>query len=158
MLQTIGSKGRRIAAVAAIGMALSGVAAMAQDSAPPPPPMQDQQGPPPDGMHGGPGMRGRGPERQTEMLTKQLNLTPDQVTQVKAIDADAMQQAKALRDDTSLSQDDRRSKMMTIHEGAQAKIRALLTDDQKTKFDAMVAKRHERMERHEGNGPPPPPA
>ncbi len=39
------------------------------------------------------------------MLTKKLNLTPDQVTQVKAIDADTMTQAKAVRDDTSLSRD-----------------------------------------------------
>ena len=33
------------------------------------------------------GMRGN----QVEFLTKKLNLTPDQVTQVKAIDEDAME-------------------------------------------------------------------
>ena len=40
---------------------------------------------------------------QVEFLTKKLNLTPDQVTQVKAIDDDARKQMKALREDTSIA-------------------------------------------------------
>jgi protein CpxP len=117
---------------------------MAQDSSSTPPATQDNMG-----GHGG---RGRmGGERQLSMLTKQLNLTPDQVTQVKAIDDDTMTQAKAVRDDTSIAQADKRAKMMEIHKAAQAKIRAVLTDDQKTKYDAMQAQMHEKMkERSQG--------
>jgi periplasmic protein CpxP/Spy len=98
---------------------------------------------------------------QLEFLTKQLNLTPDQVTQVKAIDADTMKQMMALRSDTSLTPDEKKPKMTAIHQASQDKIRALLTDDQKTKFDALEAE----MREHRGNrggggggyGPPPPP-
>ena len=121
--------------------------ALAQDAPPPPP---GQGGPP----HGG-GMRGN----QVEFLTKKLNLTPDQATQVKAIDADTMKQAEAVHEDTSLAGPDKRAKMMDIHKAAEGKIRALLTDDQKTKYDALQAEMRERMQNRQGGqgGPPPPP-
>ena len=127
---------------------------MAQDNtAPPPPPQQqDNMGPP---MHG----HMRGGERQVEMLTKRLNLTPDQVTQVKAIDADTMSQMKALREDTTTSKEDKRSKMMSIHQASQDKIRNVLNDEQKTKFDAMQAHMKARRQNHQGGedaAPPPP--
>ena len=95
-----------------------------------------------------------GGERQLSTLTKKLNLTPDQVTQVKAIDDDAMQQAKAVRDDTSMAKADRRAKMMDIRKAAQDKVRAVLTDDQKTKYDAMQAEMQAKMkERRQGAAP-----
>jgi protein CpxP len=135
-------------AILAIGAtALSALPAMAQDtSAPPPPP--GQAGP----RHGG--MRGN----QVDFLTKKLNLTPDQATQVKAIDEDTWKQMKALREDTSVAQDDKRTKMMDIHKASQGKIRALLTPDQQTKFDALQTEMRGRMHDHGQGGPPPPPA
>jgi protein CpxP len=98
---------------------------------------------------GGPG---RMQERQLEMMTKELNLTPDQVTQVKAINADSEKQMLALRDDTATAPADKREKMMAIRQGSMAKVKALLTDEQKTKMDAMMAKMRERREEN----PPPP--
>jgi Spy/CpxP family protein refolding chaperone len=96
---------------------------------------------------------------QLEMLTRQLNLTPDQVTQVKAIDDEARKQAMAVRDDSSIAGPDKRAKMMDIHKASQDKIRGLLTDDQKTKYDALLAQMQERRGNHQGGqgGPPPPP-
>lgn len=96
---------------------------------------------------------------QVEFLTKKLSLTPDQVTQVKAIEDDSRKQMMALREDTSIAGADKRAKMMDIHKAAQDKIRALLTDDQKTKYDALQAEMRERMENRRGGpgGPPPPP-
>ena len=94
---------------------------------------------------------------QIEFLTKKLNLTPDQVTQVKAIDADTMTQMKLLRSDTSLTPDEKKPKMMDIHKAAQDKIRALLTDDQKTKFDALQTPMRDRRGNRGGDGPPPSP-
>jgi protein CpxP len=105
-------------------------------------------------MGGRGGGQGRMQERQLEMMTKELNLTPDQVTQVKAINADSEKQMLALRDDTATAPADKREKMMAIRQGSMAKVKALLTDEQKTKLDAMMAKMRERRE--EG-GPPPPP-
>jgi protein CpxP len=145
------------AAVLALCTATLSAAPMlvAQDTtAPPPPQQQDNMGPPP-GAHGG-----RRGGNQVEMLTKRLNLTPDQVTQVKAIDADTRSQMKALREDTTTAKADKRSKMMEIRQASQDKIRNVLTDEQKTKFDAMQANMKAR--RHDRNGapgaaPPPPP-
>jgi periplasmic protein CpxP/Spy len=119
---------------------------------------QDAAPPPAGHMAGGHGqMEGR----QLEMLTKKLNLTPDQVTQVKAIDDDTMAQAKAVHEDTSLSQADKHAKMMDLHKASQDKIRGLLTDEQKTKYDALQAEMKARMQaRHAqggGEGAPAPP-
>jgi len=107
------------------------------------------------GGHGGPGKM---EEHQLAMLTKKLNLTPDQVTQVKAIDDDTMAQAKAVREDTSIAKADKRAKMMDIHKASQDKIRAVLTDDQKTKYDALQAQMKERREKRGGSDSAPPPA
>jgi len=128
----------------------------AQD-APPPPTAQDGGGPP----HGG---WQHMQEHRIEMMTKRLSLTPDQVTQVKAIDKDGMTQMMALRQDTSLAPADKHAKMKAIHEAQTAKIRAILTDEQKPKFDAMIAREQEHRRGGEGpqgepmNPPPPPPA
>ena len=143
--------GVRAAALAFSGAILFALPVMAQDTAP--------QGPPPGG-HMGP--RGAGmQEHQLDMLTKKLNLTPDQVTQVKAIDADTRTQSQAVWSDTSLSQADKRAKMMDIHKASSDKIRALLTPDQQTKYDAlqaeMKAKAQERMQNRDGGSPPPAP-
>ena len=107
------------------------------------------------GMRGGPEMQ----KRHLEHMTKELNLTPDQVTQVKAIQDDGMSQMKALRDDTSTTGPDKHAKMMAIHETEQAKVRSLLTDEQKTKFDAMKEKMKEHHDEHmdHKHGPPPSP-
>jgi protein CpxP len=140
----------RVAVLAIGATALSALPAMAQDPSAPPPP-QGQAGP----REGGRGGMGG---HQLEFLTKQLNLTPDQVTQVKAIDADAWKQAKAVQDDTSIAGPDKRTKMTEIHKASQDKIRALLTDDQKTKFDALETQMRERRgNRGDGDGTPPPP-
>jgi Spy/CpxP family protein refolding chaperone len=153
MKMTIFHKPMMRAAVLALCTATLSAAPMmmAQDNTAPPPQQQDNMGPP----SGGHGRRG---ERQVEMLTKRLDLTPDQVTQVKAIDADQMSQMKALRDDTSTPQADKRSKMMAIRQASQDKIRGVLTDEQKPKYDAMLAKMQQRHHDNQGGdeaAPPP---
>ena len=144
---TFRMNGKRVAMIALCSGVLCAVPMMAQDAAPTAPPSQGQMGP-----------RGRGMEgRQLEMLTKRLNLTTDQQTQVKAIDEDTGKQMMTVRNDTALSQDDKRSKMMDIRKASQDKIRAILTDDQKTKYDALQAEMKERMKQGGGQGAPPPP-
>lgn len=135
----------RILTAAVCAGVLCSIPALAQDTAP--------SGPPPGGRgFGGPGMGAR----QLEMLTRRLSLTTDQQTQVKAILDDNQKQMEALRNDTSTSREEKRPKMMAIRKSSDDKIRATLTDDQKTKFDAMQAEMRERMGRR-GDGPPPPP-
>lgn len=130
--------GMRMAMIAICCGALCSIPVMAQDT---------QTAPTPQGAHAR-GMRGD----RTAMLTKQLNLTADQQTQVKAIDDDTRSQMMAIRNDTSMSKADKRSKMMDLHKSSNDKIRAVLTDDQKTKFDAMQAKMQERMKEHKQAG------
>jgi len=134
-----------LAALALCVVAMSAVPMRAQDQAPPPP-------------QGG-GMGRMTPEQQVDQLTKELSLTPDQATKVTAIVKDQMSQMTALRGDDTLSQEDRRDKMMKIRTDTQTKIKALLTDDQKPKYDAFLAKQASRGPRGGGNGggsaPPP---
>jgi periplasmic protein CpxP/Spy len=136
-----------VATLALCTIALSTMPMMAQDNAAPPPQGQMGNG------------HGRGGEHQLEWMTKQLNLTPDQVTQVKAIDDSTRQQMMALRSDPSLTPDEKKPKMTAIHQASQDKIRALLNDEQKTKYDAMQAEMKARRESHEGGqgGAPPSP-
>lgn len=140
------------ATVLAAAILLGGAPAQAQTTAPtasqtdaPPPP------PPPDGgRHRG----GMGPEHRVEMLQHALNLSADQTTQVKAVMESERPKMEALRANSSLSQEDRHSQMMAIHQDESTRIRALLTADQATKYDAMEA----RMREHRGPmGNPPPP-
>jgi Spy/CpxP family protein refolding chaperone len=136
------------ATLALCTIALSTMPMMAQDNAATPPP-QGQMG----------SGHGHGEEHQLEWMTKKLNLSPDQVTQVKAIDDNTRQQMMALRGDSSIAQSDKHAKMMAIHQASQDKIRAVLNDDQKTKYDAMQAEMKARRESREGGqgAPPPPP-
>ena len=127
----------------------------AQD-APPPPAQQDGPGP---GMHGR-----HNPEemqaRQLEHLQKHLNLSGDQTAQIKSIFADTDTQMKALHENTSMAPADKHAQMKSIHEATTAKIRAVLNSEQQPKFDAMMARQHDRMEHRGGSdqAPPPPPA
>ena len=89
-------------------------------------------------------------EHQLEFLTKKLNLTPDQVTQIKAIDADTQTQMKALHENTSIAGSDKRTQMFAIHKAAHEKILGVLTDEQKTQYAALEAQMRERRESHGG--------
>jgi hypothetical protein len=60
-----------------------------------------------------------------------------------------------LHSDSSLSQQDRRSKMMDIHKTSNEQIRALLDSDQQQKWDKMQQKREERMQKHREGGQAP---
>jgi Spy/CpxP family protein refolding chaperone len=121
----------------------STVGLWAQDTPPP--------GPPPDGQ-----MRQRGPnpEREIAQLTEALSLTPDQQTQVKALLAERRAKVEALR---ANGERPSREQMQGIRMETDAKINALLNDDQKTKYAAWEKERMEHRRGGGGDGPPPPP-
>lgn len=93
------------------------------------------------------GRRHFDPAKRAEMLGKQLNLTSDQQGKVLDVLKSEQSQMESLHSDTSLSQDDRRSKMMDIHKTSNEQIRAVLTPDQQKKFDEMQS-RHEHWGQH----------
>jgi Spy/CpxP family protein refolding chaperone len=130
------------------GLAMS--AAVAQQDTAPPPANGQQQAPPANGAMQGPqgGQRGMNPERQLAMMQQQLALSDDQTAQIRQILTEASGKMEALRANTDLAQEDRRAQMMTLRQGVQARIHAVLTPDQVTKYDAM----QERMRQRRGAG------
>ncbi|HTV14314.1 MAG TPA: hypothetical protein VME68_06340 [Acidobacteriaceae bacterium] len=136
-----------LAGMLAIGAAS---AAFAQDNTSQP---QAEQG---QGQWGGHGRGMMDPDRQLEHMTKQLNLTADQQTQIKPILVDRQQKMQALWQNQSLSREDRRSQMMAIRQDSETKINAVLNDDQKQKYQAMQEHMHRGGPGGGGeNGPPP---
>jgi len=113
---------------------------------------------------GGGGQRGgmmspEAQQAQLDAMTKAVGLTDDQVAKVKAINADSMKKMMALRESGGDPQD-MRPKMMEIRTAQQTQIKALLTDDQKPKYDEFLAsQRPMGGGRGPGGGgaPPPPP-
>lgn len=101
------------------------------------------------------------PAQRTAELTKKLNLSADQQSKVQDALQSEHSQMESLHQDSSLSQEDRRSKMMDIRKTTDAQIRAVLNSNQQKQWDEMQARREQRMEnRHSGppdaNQAPPP--
>jgi Spy/CpxP family protein refolding chaperone len=155
---------KQLCTIALSGLLAAGMsvaAASAQDNS-----MQQQggtmQGPPPQGsMQGGHGRWGN-PDEMLAHMTKRYNLTADQQTQLKPILTDQQQQMMQMRSDTTMSKQDKMAKMKSMHDESTQKIEAILTPDQKAKFEsdqaAMAAKRAERMQNGGGSDSAPPPA
>ena len=153
MNRIAGKVTRRLALLTACA-ALTALPLLAQDTPPPPPPAGQTQGPPP----GGPGGRGgMNPERRLAMMKDQLGLSDDQTAKVKAIMDESRGKMEGVRADTSLAPEDRRAKMGAINQDETSRIRALLTADQQTKYDAMLARMRNRGPGGPGGqgGPPP---
>ncbi len=92
----------------------------------------------------------RGPEHRVEMLSKRLNLTADQQSKLLPIITDRQQQIRAIFQDSSLSRQDRIAKMKAVREESNAKIEALLTDQQKQSFEQLQQQMRERARSHRG--------
>ena len=117
------------------------------------------QGGPPDGAAEGMGGHRRMPsvDDQVKDLTSKLNLTDAQQSQVRTILQDQRDQMKKVMEDSSGSRKDNWSKMRELHQQSSAKIRDVLTDEQKPKYDKLEDERRERMQHRRGGdqGAPP---
>jgi periplasmic protein CpxP/Spy len=131
--------------LAAAGLISLGTFAAAQDSqsndAPPPPAQNNER------HHGMPD-----PAQRAAELGKRLNLNSDQQAKVQDALQSERTQMESLHQDSSMSREDRRAKMMDIHKATDAQIRSVLDANQQKKFDQMVARREARMQNREGNG------
>ncbi len=85
------------------------------------------------------------PDERLARMTKRYDLSADQQTQIKPILADTQQQMMALRQDSSMSREDKMTKMMSIREAANTKISGILNDSQKQKFTEDQQKMQQRM-------------
>ena len=108
---------------------------------------------------GGPG-RMMDPDARAKRMQTDLGLNDDQTAKIKAIyeksqaaNGDAM---KKLREDTSISQEDKRKKMGEMMASTHEEVNAVLTPDQQTKWKEEEEKRRADFEkrRAEGGGRP----
>jgi periplasmic protein CpxP/Spy len=94
------------------------------------------------------GRRHFDPATRTQRLTKRLNLTPEQQPKVLEILKSEQSQMESLRSDSSLSQQDRRSKMMDIRKSSDDQLRGLLNSDQQKQWEQMQSRREQWQGHH----------
>lgn len=94
-----------------------------------------------------PGGERRGPGGYNAEMYKDLNLTKDQETKLKALSDEQGTKMQELRNDNSLGDDARREKMQEMRKERMEKEGAILTKEQKEKLDA------KRKERGGNRGP-----
>lgn len=95
------------------------------------------------------------PKHEANRLAKRLNLTDDQKNQIVPILTERQQQMKSIHEDSSLSPQDRRAKMRSVFEDSDTKIKAVLNDQQKQKYEEIQQSRRDRMQQHREQGPAP---
>ena len=93
--------------------------------------------------------RGRGPRVD---MYKDLNLSKDQQEKVKAIQEKQREEMEAIRNNSSLSREEQRSKMMDMRKKYSEQIEALLTAEQKEKLKAKQKEMQEEMQQRRRNG------
>jgi protein CpxP len=93
-------------------------------------------------------------ESQTQKLTKELSLTSDQSTKIKASLLQQGQQADAIRTKYANATDKKpmHQEIKTLHESKDAEIKKVLTADQYTKYQTIISEQHEHHgdEHHHG--------
>ena len=89
---------------------------------------------------------------QIKHLSKKLNLTDDQQAKLKPILEDQRKQMEAIHSDSSLSREDRFSKMQALRQSSDAQIKSVLNEEQQKNFDKMRAEQQERMKQWRKGG------
>lgn len=96
-------------------------------------------------------------DEQVKVLSDQLNLSQDQQSKLKQILTDQHEQAMALIQDNSMDREAKMDKIHSLRSNTIAKVRDMLTAEQKPKFDAMVQQQderiHERQQQDQGGNP-----
>ena len=144
-----------LAALLSLGFGAGSLFAQDQSEAPPPSGQQsDQQ------MGMGRHMGGRHMptvDDQLKHLTKKLNLSDDQQAKLKPILEDQRKQMEQIHNDSSLSREDRFSKMQELRQSSDTQVKSVLNEDQQKSFDKMRQEQQDRMNRWRkggGNAPP----
>lgn len=100
-------------------------------------------------------------ERQTSRLKEQLSLTDEQTGKVKALLTSNMEKQRAewekrraemeqARENQQVDRDKMRAEMKARMDAQDAEIKALLTDEQKAKYEKVIKEREERMKNRQG--------
>jgi len=76
-------------------------------------------------------------KEKLQKISDALKLTDDQKGKLKPILQDEVKQMKAVRDDSSLTVEQQRAKLIEIHEKTQPKVNAVLTPEQQEQWKKM---------------------
>ena len=74
------------------------------------------------------------PEAMVDHLATELNLTDDQIAKIKPMAEDVYKQMDQVRQDSSMSEQERGEKMRQIHENALGQVKTILNPDQQKKL------------------------
>ena len=85
------------------------------------------------------------PEEVVGKLDSKLSLSDDQKTKITPIIADRQQQMRAVATDSSMRRFQKARKMKSIYQDSDKKIKAVLTDDQKKKYEEIEQEMKEQM-------------
>ena len=85
-------------------------------------------------------------------MAKELDLTADQQAKIEAIHKQSRDAMRALHDDTTLSEEQKREKSKALRKSSEEQVHALLSPEQQTKAKELRGNRGERGER--GGGKP----
>ena len=88
------------------------------------------------------------PSPHQKGMMNQLNLTPDQKSQMKTIHQDMKQQRESIMNDQSLTADQKKQKMKEFRKSQSEKVNGILTPDQQQKMKEL---RKQRMKNHKMN-------
>lgn len=128
----------------ALGMCASIPALRAEDEKAPAAPAPEQKADAPKAEHKGPRGGGRmDPDQMVAHLDEALSLTADQKAKIKDIYVKAREEIQAT------APEERREKMMEVMKSTHDQVRAALTPEQQTKFDAMRPPRGEHKKKAE---------
>ncbi len=86
-------------------------------------------------------------------MMDELDLTADQKSQMKAIQESTKQQREAIKNDASLTQDEKRAKMKDLQKSHSQKVNSILTVDQQAKRNAYIKNmKQQRKGQHKYSG------
>ena len=84
------------------------------------------------------------PKSQVQRIVDQLNLTPDQRAKADPFLEEDAKKIRALRDDSSLSDEDRKKKTAEIRKGTVAQLKPILTEEQWKQFQQLREERQKQ--------------
>ena len=84
------------------------------------------------------------PKSQVQRIVDQLNLTPDQKAKADPFLEEDAKKVRALRDDASLSAEERKKKSAEIRKGTVAKLKPILTEAQWKQFEELREERQKQ--------------
>lgn len=96
-------------------------------------------------------------QRHTDRMAEMLSLSDGQISQVQAINLEAVKKADELRAGTTMTEDEKHAAMKAHHQATKEKIEAVLTEEQrkllKEKHEAMKAEMKEHHDKWENATP-----